>query len=325
MNQSIFEALGPLAKLYKMEGVTEIMVDAKDDVYYVANGKIINFEFKFNTDKEILKIIDDIFKLVGRDIGDIKSFADCRLADGTRFMAVFPPMALGGHSFNLKKILDKKPSWEELIKFKSITKEGVDLLNNIVSNWKNILVIGNEGSGKTTILNNLIELIPEHFRVVVLEENANLLLNRKRLVRLEAIENKLESMSELIKAASMMRPDCIVLDEVRGEASEGMINLMRNGYSGIVSMHAENVLDGLKRLEMRFLAKNYGIDINDVKEIIASTIDYVVFQERLPNGKRKLSEISKIEFSNGNYKITPLYLFDKEREQFFLIAQKDKI
>ena len=325
MNQSIVEALGPLGEIYKIEGVTEIMVDAKDDIYYEANGKIVNSDFKLNDDEEILKIIKNIFKLVGRDVSNIKSFADCRLMDGTRFVAVFPPVAMGGYSFNLRKMPDKKLSWEELIKFKSITAEGVDLLKNIVSKWKNVLVIGNEGSGKTTILNNLIELIPENFRVVVLEKNANLLLNRKRLVRLEALDNKIESMPELIKAASLMRADCIVLDELRGEESEGMINLMRNGYSGIISMHAENVLDGLKRLEMKFLAKNYGIDINDVREIIASTVNYVVFQERLPDGQRKMSEISKVEFDNDKYKITPLYIFDKERKQFFLTCQKDKL
>ncbi len=327
MNQNIIKALGPLGDIYKKEGLLEIMVDAKNDVYYEINGEITNSDFKFNNDEEILRIIKDVFKLVGRDISNVKNFADCRLTDGTRFMAVFPPMAIKGHSFNLMKMSAEKSSWKDLIGHKSITEEGVDLLGDIVSKCKNILVVGNVGSGKTTIMNNLVELIPKDFRVIVLEKNANLLLDRKRLVRLEAIDNKLESMPELIKAASMMRPDCIVLDELIGEESESLINLMRNGYSAIASIHAENVLDGFKRLEMKFLAKNYGIDINDIREIIANTIDYVIFQERLSSGERKMSEISKIEFDidTDSYEIIPLYLFDKEREQFFLTSKENKL
>jgi pilus assembly protein CpaF len=326
MDQNIVKALGPLGEIYSKEGVLEILVDARDDIYYEENGKTINSDIKFKNDEEMLKIIKDVFKLVGRDVSSVKTFADCRLSDGTRFMAVFPPMSVDGYRFNLMKMPHRTLSWEDLIKKDSVTKEGVDLFKDIVSQYKNLLVIGNVGSGKTTITNNIVELIPDEARVVVLEKNVELQLSRKRLVRLEAIENKVESIPDLIKAASLMRPDYIVFNEFLSEEAGDLIYLLRNGYSGVVTIHAENVKDGLKRLEMRFLAKNSAMEISDVREIIANTINYVTFQERLPDGKRKLSEISKIGLDeSGDYRITPLYLFDKEREQFFLTSQKDSL
>ncbi|MEL7654624.1 MAG: CpaF family protein [Bacillota bacterium] len=296
--------------------VSEIMVNGIDNIFIEKKGKIKKLDIRFETKEDLEEIIRRIAAKVHREINELNPIVDARLEDGSRVNAVYKNVALNGPILTIRRFPENRITMEELQKTGTITKEAADFLETMVRAGYNIFISGGTSSGKTTFLNVLSEYIPKDERVIVIEDSAELQITGiDNIVRLECknanVQGKGEvSVRQLIKASLRMRPDRIIVGEVRGEEVLDMIQAMNTGHDGSLSTGHGNSPEGmLSRIEAMFLqAADYPVDA--IRNQIAEALDIIVHLGRLPDKSRKVLEISEIEaYRNGNIIINPIFKY----------------
>jgi pilus assembly protein CpaF len=298
--------LGPLEPLLWDDEITDILVNGHGHVYVERSGKLYRTDVTFQDDAHLLLIIDRIVSQVGRRVDESSPMVDARLPDGSRINAIIPPLAIDGPSLSIRRFGRKRYTIEDLIAKESVTAEMVEFLRAIVRARLNALVVGGTGSGKTTMLNCLSSFIQEDERIVTIEDSAELSLQQPHVVRLETrpanVEGKGEvTQRDLVKNSLRMRPDRIVVGEVRGSEVIDMLQAMSTGHDGsIATIHANSPRESLGRLEMMMLLAGYAIPQRAMRQQIASALNIIVHVSRLADGTRKCMRISEITGMEGD-------------------------
>ena len=316
-----FRRLDVLQDLIQDETITEIMVNGTENIFYEKSGHLIQSEKRFLSTSKLEDVIQQIVASTNRYVNEVSPIVDTRLEDGSRVNIVLKPVALNGPIMTIRKFPFEKVTIEQLIQWESISKEAADFLALLVKAKYNIFVCGGTGCGKTTFLNALSDFIPEDERVITIEDNAELQISGvKNLVRLEGRNANLEgegavTIRDLIKSALRMRPDRIVVGEVRGEETVDMISsAMLNGHNGSMSTgHSNSALDMLYRLETMMMM---GIDLPlaAISRQVASALDVVIHLGRLRDKSRKVLEIVEVlGYEEGKIKLQTLYKFEEEK------------
>jgi len=297
---------GPLERFLHMDGVTEIMVNGPKNVYIEQGGKITRVNITFEDDDHLLRIIDRIVAPLGRRIDEGSPMVDARLPDGSRVNAVIPPIALKGAALTIR-IFSKIPlTVENLIEFGSVTPEAVEFLKACVTARMNIFISGGTGSGKTTLLNILSGFIPDDERIVTIENAAELQLRQDHVVTLESRSANVEGRGEitiqdLVINSLRMRPDRVIIGEVRGGEALDMLQAMNTGHDGsLATGHANSPRDMLARLETMVLMAGMDLPHRAIREQIAAAIHLIVHGDRLRDGSRKITSISEIQGMEGD-------------------------
>lgn len=292
---------GPLTDLLKEDDVTEIMVNGPNDIYIEVNGKVLKEEsISFINNEHIIRTIQRMIQPVGRTIDNSTPMVDARLKDGSRLNAIIPPLALNGPVLTIRKFKKNLKTIDELLRAGTLTPYMARFLEAAVKSKLNILVVGGTGSGKTTLLNVLSSFIDKSERIVTIEDAAELSLEQEHVVSLETKPATYEGVKnigirELVINALRMRPDRIIVGEVRGKEAFDMLQAMNTGHDGsITTLHANSPLDALNRLETMVLMAGMEIPIKAIREYIESAIDIVVDINRLSDGKRKIVSISEV-------------------------------
>jgi len=309
----LFEAIvaeilgfGPLEQFLHMDGITEIMVNGPSQVYIESGGKIQRTNVVFEDNEHLLRIIDRIVAPLGRRIDEGSPMVDARLPDGSRVNAVVPPIALHGAALTIR-IFSKIPfTVENLIEFGSITPEAIEFLKACVISKLNVVVSGGTGSGKTTLLNILSGFIPDDERIVTIENAAELQLRQDHVVTLESRAANVEgrgavTIQDLVINSLRMRPDRIIVGEVRGGEALDMLQAMNTGHDGsLTTGHANSTRDMMSRLETMVMMAGMDLPHRAIREQIASAINVIVQQDRLRDGSRKVTSISEIQGMEGD-------------------------
>lgn len=298
------------------ESVTEIMVNGPENIFIEKNGVLIRQPVRFESKEKLSDVIQQIVARVNRVVNEASPIADARLEGGARVNVVMPPVALNGPILTIRRFPDKPIRIEDLISYGSITKEAVDFLKNLVKARFNIFISGGTGSGKTTFLNALSNFIPEQERIITIEDNAELQIRSiPNLVRLETRNANVEgckavTIRDLIKAALRMRPDRIIVGEVRSEEAVDLLMAMNTGHDGSLSTgHANSAYDMLTRLETMVLM-GMEIPLPAIRRQIASAVDIIVHLGRLRDHSRKVLEIMEVTgYVDGEIVLSPLYTF----------------
>ncbi|MDG2536122.1 ATPase, T2SS/T4P/T4SS family [Dyella jiangningensis] len=313
--------LGPLEDLLEDDTVTEVMVNCHDEIFIERSGRIEKSPVIFTNDKAVIAAIERIVAPIGRRIDESSPMVDARLTDGSRVNAVIPPVALRGPSISIRKFSKRKLSGEDLLKYGSINREMLEFVQVAVRERRNVVVTGGTGSGKTTLLNILSNFIPDHERIVTIEDAAELKLNQPNLVAMESrpanVEGKgLITIRDLVRNALRMRPDRIVVGECRGGEALDMLQAMNTGHEGsLTTAHANSPRDALSRLEVMVMMSGMDLPMVVVREQIASAIDLIIHQRRFPCGSRKITHICEITgIESGTIQTQDLFVF-RARDQ----------
>ncbi len=297
--------LGPLEHLVQDQTVNDILVNRCDQIYVERAGKLQLTDVKFRDENHLRKIIEKIVSAVGRRIDESSPMCDARLLDGSRVNAIIPPLALDGSSISIRKFSKDKLQIADLVEKRSITPEIAELLRGIVEARLNILISGGTGTGKTTILNILSSFIPEDERIVTIEDSAELQLRQAHVVRLETrppnVEGRGEvTQRELVKNCLRMRPDRIVMGEVRSGECLDMLQAMNTGHDGsLTTIHANTPRDCLTRVETLVAMAGLNLATKALRHYISSAIDVVLQMTRLSDGSRKMTSLSEIVGMEG--------------------------
>lgn len=322
-DQIVAEILGfgPLEKYLNIDGVTEIMVNGPKQVYIERDGKLQRVNTSFEDDEHVMRIIDRIVAPLGRRIDEGSPMVDARLPDGSRVNAVIPPIAINGPTVTIRLFSKTPLTIENLIEFGSITREAVEFLKACIVARLNVVVSGGTGSGKTTLLNVLSNFIPDGERIVTIENAAELQLRQEHVVTLESRPPNVEgrgavSIRDLVINSLRMRPDRIVVGEVRGGEALDMLQAMNTGHDGsLTTAHANNPRDMLSRLETMVLMAGMDLPHRAVREQMAAAIDVIVQTDRFRDGTRKVVTISEIQGMEGDV-ITMSEIFRFEQSGF---------
>jgi pilus assembly protein CpaF len=292
--------LGPLEDLLADKSVSEIMVNAHDDIYVERSGRLERTPINFSSNGAVLSIIERIISPLGRRIDESSPMVDARLKDGSRVNAIIPPLALRGPCLTIRKFSEKKLTTDDLLKYGSINEPMVEFLRTAVEQRMNIVVSGGTGSGKTTLLNILSNFIPMHERVVTVEDAAELKLVQPHVVALEARPANMEgkgqvTIRDLVRNCLRMRPDRIVVGECRGGEALDMLQAMNTGHDGsLTTGHANTPRDMLRRLEVMVLMAGMDLPVQAIREQIASAVQIIVQQSRFGDGSRRITSITEI-------------------------------
>jgi pilus assembly protein CpaF len=298
--------LGPLQKFLNDAAVTEVMVNGPDKVYVERGGKLFLTNARFSSEDHLRRIIERIVTKVGRRIDESSPMVDARLADGSRVNAVIPPLAVSGSSLTIRKFAQVPLTVDNLISFGTLSPEMAELLHACVQARLNILVSGGTGTGKTTLLNVLSSFLPADERIVTIEDAVELQLQQEHVVRLECrprnIEGKGEiSIRDLVRNSLRMRPDRIVIGEVRGGESFDMLQAMNTGHDGSIStVHANSPRDAIARLETLVLMAGMDLPLRAIREQIASAVNLIVHISRLRDGTRRVTHVTEVQGMEGD-------------------------
>jgi pilus assembly protein CpaF len=310
--------LGPLQPLLEDDTITEVMVNGAKNIYIERSGKILRVPVSFESDEHVMRIIDRIVSPMGRRIDESSPYVDARLPDGSRVNAVIPPISLVGPVLTIRKFFRNPITIEQLIEFGSITQEALQFLKACVESRLNIVISGGTGSGKTTFLNILSQFIPSDERIVTIENAAELQLRQEHVVTLESrppnIEGKGEvTIRQLVINALRMRPDRIIVGEIRDEAALDMLQAMNTGHDGsMTTAHSNSPRDTLARLETMTMMAGMELPVRAIREQVASAIDLVVHQERLRDGTRKIVNITEVSGMEGDViTMTDVFVFEQ--------------
>jgi pilus assembly protein CpaF len=291
---------GPLEALLKDDDITEILVNGPREVFIEKRGKLQKSDVMFKDEEHVRHIIDRVVAPLGRRIDESSPMVDARLPDGSRVNAVIPPISLNGTLISIRKFRKTPFEMDDLISYSTLTEEMSEFLQAIVEAKTNILVSGGTGSGKTTFLNAVAKAIPLRERVITIEDSAELRLNRSSVVGMEArpsnVEGKGEiSIRQLVKNALRMRPDRIIVGEVRGAEAFDMLQAMNTGHEGsLTTVHANTPSDAISRVEGMVVMAGMDLPTHIIREYIVGALDFIVQVERLTDGTRKLMNISEV-------------------------------
>jgi pilus assembly protein CpaF len=311
--------LGPLEPLLRDPNVSDILINGKDAIFVERNGKMTRTTARFRDDRHLLQIIDRIVSRVGRRVDESSPMVDARLPDGSRVNAIIPPLALDGPSMSIRRRGSGPVSANQLVELKSLSPEMMLLLESCAQARLSILISGGTGSGKTTMLNILSRNIPQSERVITIEDAAELQLAQENLVRLETRPPNVEGQGairqrQLLINCLRMRPDRIILGEVRGEEAFDMLQAMNTGHEGsMATIHANTPRDAMMRLESMVAMCGLTLTEKTVRQQISSAIDLVVQVSRMSDGSRKVTSISEITGMEENViSMQEVFVFEKK-------------
>ncbi len=309
--------LGPLEPFLRDPEVTDVLVNGWDSIYVERGGKLYWTGSKFHDEAQLRRTIDKIVGKIGRRIDESSPYCDARLPDGSRVNAIIPPLAIDGPALSIRKFSADPYQAEDLISFGTLTRPVVELLEACVRGRLNMLVSGGTGAGKTTTLNVLSSFLPDDERIITIEDAAELRLQQPHVVRLEYrppnIEGKGEvTIRDLVRNALRMRPDRIVVGEVRGAETLDMMQAMNTGHDGSIStIHCNSPRDALARLETMAMMAGMDLGVRAIREQIASAINVIVHQARMKDGTRRITHVTEIVGMEGDViTLQDLFLFD---------------
>ena len=310
--------LGILQQLIDDESISEIMVNGPDNIFIERDGKIGKFEGKIASEEELEDIIQQIVAKVNRTVNEAEPIVDARLSDGSRVNVVLPPIAINGAVVTIRKFPKIPMTMERLLEFGTLTTEAAGFIKILMETGCNIIVSGGTSSGKTSFLNALADYIPKKERVIIIEDSAELQLSGiPNLVQMETrnanVEGKGEiGIGDLIKSSLRMRPDRILVGEVRdGKAAIMLLNAFNTGHYGESTIHANSASDTISRLETLVLTGS-NIHLDAAKRQIVSAIDYIIYLGRLKDGKRRVLEISELCEAEGNIYLNQIFGYEPE-------------
>lgn len=318
---SSIRGLGLLDEIMNDETITEIMINGPDSVFIEKNGRLTAMEKQFESRERLEDIIQRIVGTAGREVNQSNPIVDTRLSDGSRVNVVMPPIALNGPIITIRKFSKEPMTFDRLIRYGSVTPQITDLLKDLVEAKYNIFISGGTGSGKTTFLNALSNFIPKDERVITIEDSAELQIrNIPNLVRLEtrnanSAGSGAVTIRDLIKSALRMRPERIVVGEVRGGEALDMLQAMNTGHDGSLSTgHANSARDMLSRLETMVLTGAEGLPLPAIRQQIASAVDVIVHLSRMRDKSRKTMSISEVDGidERGNVRLNTLFEFTED-------------
>jgi pilus assembly protein CpaF len=310
--------LGPLEALLRDPDISDILVNRYDQVYIERNGRLEPTEIVFKDNRHLLQIIERIVSSVGRRIDESSPMVDARLKDGSRVNAIIPPLALEGPALSIRRFRTTRLGARDLVERETLSQPMLDFLNAAVASRLNIIVSGGTGAGKTTLLNVLSGYISDTERVVTIEDAAELLLRQRHVVRLETRPSNIEGKGavrqrDLVANALRMRPDRIILGEVRGEEALDMLQAMNTGHDGgLTTIHANSARDALYRLDMMVAMASLNIPERAVRQQTASAINLVIQVTRLSDGTRKVTGITEVTGMEGEMvSMQDIFLFER--------------
>lgn len=309
---------GPLQPLLEDDTITEIMVNGAKNLYIERKGKVHRVPVTFENNDHVMRIIDRIVAPLGRRIDESSPYVDARLPDGSRVNAVIPPISLVGPVLTIRKFSRNPITVEQLVQFGSLTPESVQFLKACVEARLNIVISGGTGSGKTTLLNVLSGFIPGDERILTIENAAELQLRQEHVVTLESRPPNIEGRGEitirqLVINALRMRPERIIVGEIRDEAALDMLQAMNTGHDGsMTTLHSNSPRDTLSRLETMTLMAGMDLPSRAIREQVASAIDLIVHQERMRDGTRKVTNITEVSGMEGEViTMTDIFVFEQ--------------
>jgi pilus assembly protein CpaF len=309
---------GPLEPIMRDPTVTDILVNTYNYVYVERGGKLERLPTGFQDDKHLMRVIDRIVSAVGRRVDDSSPMVDARLPDGSRVNAIIPPLAVDGPLLSIRRFPAERLKAEDLVTLRAITRPMLEFLEHCVRSRLNVIISGGTGSGKTTLLNILSGFISERERIVTIEDAAELQLHQEHVARLETRPPNVEGKGavrqrQLVINALRMRPDRIVIGEVRGEEALDMLQAMNTGHDGsLTTIHANTPRDALSRVETMISMAGMNLPERSMRQQIASAIQVVVQGARLSDGTRKITSISEITGMEGDViTMQDIYLFEK--------------
>jgi pilus assembly protein CpaF len=323
--QRLFESItadilgfGPLQPLLGDETITEIMVNGAKNIYIERKGKILRAPITFENDEHVMRIIDRIVAPLGRRIDESSPYVDARLPDGSRVNAVIPPISLVGPILTIRKFAKNPITVEQLVSFGTATPEAVQFLKACVEARLNIVISGGTGSGKTTLLNIMSSFIPADERIITVENAAELQLRQEHVVTLESRPPNIEGRGEitirdLVINCLRMRPDRIVVGEIRDEAALDMLQAMNTGHDGsMTTAHSNSPRDTLARVETMCLMAGMDLPVRAIREQVKAAIELIVHEERMRDGTRKITNITEITGMEGDIiTMTDIFIFEQ--------------
>ena len=317
---SSIRGFGLLDSIMKDDTITEVMINGPDHIFIEQDGRLFRLEKKFESQRRLEDIIQRIVGLAGREVNQANPICDTRLPDGSRVNVVLPPIALCGPTVTIRKFSKTPMTIEKLIEYGSLTQEIADKLKILVQAKYNIFISGGTGSGKTTFLNALSNYIPGDERVITIEDSAELqIAHIENLVSLETRNANASgagqiTIRDLIKSSLRMRPEGIIVGDVRGGEALDMLQAMNTGHDGSLSTgHANSPEDMLSRLETMVLQGASGLPLEAIRQQIASAVDIIIHLSRLRDKSRKTMEITEVVgYENGEIILNPLYVFEED-------------
>ncbi|MBL4595147.1 MAG: Flp pilus assembly complex ATPase component TadA [Robiginitomaculum sp.] len=321
---------GPLEPLLARDDISDIMVNGADAVFIEVGGKVEKTNVRFRDNAQLMNICQRIVSQVGRRVDEASPICDARLMDGSRVNVIAPPLALDGPTLTIRKFKKDKLTLDDLVRFKSITPEGAKVLGIIGASRCNVLISGGTGSGKTTLLNCMTGYIEPDERVITCEDAAELQLQQPHVVRLETRPPNLEgvgmvTMTDLVKNCLRMRPERIIVGEVRGHEAFDLLQAMNTGHDGSMgTIHANSPRESLSRLESMITMGGFNLPSKTIREMIAGSIDVVIQAARLRDGSRKITHVTEVLGMEGDVIITQdifLYEIKGEDEDGNIVGQ----
>ena len=297
---------GPLERFLADDAITEIMVNNHEEIYIERGGRIFPTDARFADEAHLRRILDKIVAQVGRRVDEASAMVDARLPDGSRVNAIIPPLSLRGPAMTIRKFHQRRLTMEDMVTLGTLTPEMGSFIGLCVKARLNILVTGGTGSGKTTLLNVLSSFLPEDERIVTIEDAAELKLDQRHWLRLESRPPNVEgtgqvTIRDLLRNALRMRPDRIVVGEVRGPEALDMLQAMNTGHDGSLStVHCNSPRDAVSRLETMVLMSGYDLPVRAIREQVASALNLIVHTERLSDGSRKVVRITEVQRMEGD-------------------------
>ncbi|MFA6300114.1 MAG: CpaF family protein, partial [Nocardioides sp.] len=297
--------------------VSEVMVNGADSIYLEKSGRLVAADATFADEAHLRRTIDKIVSRIGRRVDESSPMVDARLPDGSRVNAVVPPLAVDGSSLTIRKFATDPLTVNDLITFGSLSPQTADFLEACVRGRLNIFVSGSTGAGKTTTLNVLSSFIPDDERIVTIEDAAELQLKQDHVVRLESRPSNIEgkgavTIRDLVKNSLRMRPDRIIVGEVRDASALDMLQAMNTGHDGsICTLHSNGPRDTLSRMETMVLMAGMDLPVRAIREQIASAVDLIVHQTRFKDGSRRITHITEVERMEGDViTLQDIFVFD---------------